>query len=453
MLHSARSWCLKTIAVQQLITVHDHLASSCASVLPVIRAKGLVLQGTRYLIAGGAGGSVGCAVAYPLDLVKTKLAADMSKTTPRYRGLIDCAAQILKREGVRGLYKGLGATLLQVTPTLAVNFTTYEMSKAFMMGLLRLAPARQVSAAPSRAGAPSAQCTQQYEQQPAAPPGGSVPPVSPEATEDVVSMERSQHPWPSEQDSAVNAARHDASTGNAAESSSPRQQQQLQQRRRWQRRRKGDIAGASGREDEAAEHAEQELHGAMHAQSRGFADTRGARSLPSAAESTARRGAERDSCSGSDGGRLRHHNAVSTQALPSELDGRSEAQKAFWAKAAVSLVAGSASGMVSSTLTFPLDVIRRNLQAKDGLPESYMQVRPAALHTRNCCSLRRLNPQQARHTFCVPPLLNIIPITHMAEWDFDALLAACAGFNLCVQDVCICVLNLCVSCVCASRRW
>jgi hypothetical protein len=72
------------------------------------------MQSARYLLAGGAGGSVGCAVAYPLDLVKTRLTADLSKSCPRYQGLFDCFRQIIHREGLRGLYKGLTATLLQV---------------------------------------------------------------------------------------------------------------------------------------------------------------------------------------------------------------------------------------------------------------------------------------------------------------------------------------------------
>ena len=44
-------------------------------------------------------------------------------------------------------------------------------------------------------------------------------------------------------------------------------------------------------------------------------------------------------------------------------------------KALISLAAGSFAGVASSTLTFPLDVVRRNLQANHGASETYMQVR------------------------------------------------------------------------------
>lgn len=50
--------------------------------------------------------------AYPLDLVRTRLAA---QTTQRYyTGIGHALRTIVAEEGVRGLYGGLGATLVQV---------------------------------------------------------------------------------------------------------------------------------------------------------------------------------------------------------------------------------------------------------------------------------------------------------------------------------------------------
>ena len=51
------------------------------------------------------------AQAYPLDLVRTRLAA---QTGARYyHGIAHALATIVREEGARGLYRGLGATLLQ----------------------------------------------------------------------------------------------------------------------------------------------------------------------------------------------------------------------------------------------------------------------------------------------------------------------------------------------------
>lgn len=50
--------------------------------------------------------------AYPLDLVRTRLAAQTTESY--YRGIGHALRTIVQDEGLRGLYRGLGPTLLQV---------------------------------------------------------------------------------------------------------------------------------------------------------------------------------------------------------------------------------------------------------------------------------------------------------------------------------------------------
>ena len=69
--------------------------------------------------------------AYPLDLVRTRLAA---QTTSRYyKGIWHALSTIVKDEGVLGLYRGLGATLTQVAPSLAINYCAYETLRSYWM--------------------------------------------------------------------------------------------------------------------------------------------------------------------------------------------------------------------------------------------------------------------------------------------------------------------------------
>ena len=78
----------------------------------------------RRLVSGGVAGMAACALAYPLDLVRTRLAA---QTQDRYyRGIAHALATIVRDEGATGLYRGMGATLLQVAPSLAINYAAYE---------------------------------------------------------------------------------------------------------------------------------------------------------------------------------------------------------------------------------------------------------------------------------------------------------------------------------------
>ncbi|XP_066389018.1 uncharacterized protein [Miscanthus floridulus] len=76
------------------------------------------------LLGGGLSGITAASMTYPLDLVRTRLAAQTN--TAYYRGISHALYAICRDEGVRGLYKGLGATLLGVGPSIAVSFSVYE---------------------------------------------------------------------------------------------------------------------------------------------------------------------------------------------------------------------------------------------------------------------------------------------------------------------------------------
>jgi len=83
---------------------------------------------SRRLVSGGVAGLTACALAYPLDLVRTRLAA---QTTCRYyRGIGHAFSTIVRDEGVVGLYRGIGATLVQVGPSLAINYAAYETARS-----------------------------------------------------------------------------------------------------------------------------------------------------------------------------------------------------------------------------------------------------------------------------------------------------------------------------------
>lgn len=69
--------------------------------------------------------------AYPLDLVRTRLSAQVKNDY--YRGISATLRTIVRDEGVRGLYRGLGATLVQVAPSLAINYAAYESLRAGFM--------------------------------------------------------------------------------------------------------------------------------------------------------------------------------------------------------------------------------------------------------------------------------------------------------------------------------
>lgn len=89
-------------------------------------------------ISGAGAGLASGIVTCPLDVIKTKLQAQggfsakasTSKVAKQmYHGLIGSARTIVKEDGFKGLYRGLGPMLLGYLPTWAVYLTVYERSR------------------------------------------------------------------------------------------------------------------------------------------------------------------------------------------------------------------------------------------------------------------------------------------------------------------------------------
>ncbi|KAH7295746.1 hypothetical protein KP509_27G063900 [Ceratopteris richardii] len=81
------------------------------------------------LLAGGGAGLTAASATYPLDLIRTRLAAQRNERY--YKGINHAIQTIFKDEGLRGLYKGMGTTLLGVGPNIAINFCVYDTLKSF----------------------------------------------------------------------------------------------------------------------------------------------------------------------------------------------------------------------------------------------------------------------------------------------------------------------------------
>lgn len=70
---------------------------------------------TNLLVSGISAGLTQTAITYPLDVMRTRMTID-NQMTKNYNGYIKCCKNIIKNEGIGGLYKGL-----------VVNFTTYPL--------------------------------------------------------------------------------------------------------------------------------------------------------------------------------------------------------------------------------------------------------------------------------------------------------------------------------------
>lgn len=71
-----------------------------------------------HLLAAATAGVATSTATNPIWLVKTRLQLDRStaeKTRRQYKNAFDCMRQVVRQEGIKGLYRGLGASYLGVT--------------------------------------------------------------------------------------------------------------------------------------------------------------------------------------------------------------------------------------------------------------------------------------------------------------------------------------------------
>ena len=74
--------------------------------------------------SGAIAGAAGTVASYPFDLLRTTLAAQGEPKV--YDGMRDAVRGICKESGIRGLYRGVGVTVLEIMPYAALQFGMYE---------------------------------------------------------------------------------------------------------------------------------------------------------------------------------------------------------------------------------------------------------------------------------------------------------------------------------------
>lgn len=78
-------------------------------------------------LAGAAAGAIQCVICCPMELAKTRLQLQDAGPARPYRGSLHCLAHIYRREGLRGVNRGMGSTLLRETPSFGVYFLAYDV--------------------------------------------------------------------------------------------------------------------------------------------------------------------------------------------------------------------------------------------------------------------------------------------------------------------------------------
>jgi len=94
------------------------------------------------MASGGAAGATSLSVVYPLDFARTRLAADVGKGANKERefnGLVDCLKKVVQNDGVKGLYRGFGISVVGIIGYRASYFGMFDTGKVLLFEDIRKA--------------------------------------------------------------------------------------------------------------------------------------------------------------------------------------------------------------------------------------------------------------------------------------------------------------------------
>ena len=80
--------------------------------------------------ASGCAGMTSVLSCYPLDLIRSVLTIQSEKDK-KYKGIKHTATSIYKERGIRGLYRGLNASLIGIVPYVGVNLSAFDILKHY----------------------------------------------------------------------------------------------------------------------------------------------------------------------------------------------------------------------------------------------------------------------------------------------------------------------------------
>ncbi len=83
-------------------------------------------------VSGILAEAVSCILWLPIDIIKERLQVQSEIGSYKYLNAFDAYKQIIKNEGIMGLYRAYGATILSFGPFIGTNLMLYEKFKQYL---------------------------------------------------------------------------------------------------------------------------------------------------------------------------------------------------------------------------------------------------------------------------------------------------------------------------------
>lgn len=107
-------------------TVYEGLKASLV-------AKQIPLDVENKLVCGGLAGAIAQTFTYPFDVIRRRMQVTYSPDSAfKYSGSFDAASQIVKKEGITALFKGIVPNYIKVVPAISISFVTFESVRKLM---------------------------------------------------------------------------------------------------------------------------------------------------------------------------------------------------------------------------------------------------------------------------------------------------------------------------------
>ncbi|KAH3755918.1 phosphoadenosine-5'-phosphosulfate (PAPS) transporter, mitochondrial [Pelomyxa schiedti] len=128
---------------------------NCVKVLPTSSVKFLAfetfkralmppgakqLPAGRKFIVGACSGVISTVLTHPLDVARTRITLQVgrSSSADKYKGIMGTLSTMVAEEGIRSLFTGVTASIVNVAPFNAINFAAYELVKEAVESRVRV---------------------------------------------------------------------------------------------------------------------------------------------------------------------------------------------------------------------------------------------------------------------------------------------------------------------------